>query len=51
MNNLEVSWEYGSSGSSDKASIWSEYTLEIVAAIRYHVKSSTEFAYSFLDKV
>lgn len=51
MNNLVVGWEYGSSGSGNKAGTWSECILEIVALITYHVKSSTEVNYCFLDKV
>ena len=50
-NNLVVIWEYESGGSSNKASFWYKYILDITAIIRYHMKSSIEVTYCFLDKV
>ena len=38
MNNLVVSWKYGLSGSTNKASTWSRYVLEMLGTIRYHKK-------------
>lgn len=51
MNNLVVSWKYGSGESSNKASTQSVHILEIIATIKYHVESSIEVTYYFLDKV